>query len=72
MEYRNVGSHVEDLFGGATVGVGETVELNDEQAGHPHNERLLSEGTFIPIEGKNKTQNRRSAKAADEEGGSKE
>lgn len=50
MEYRNVGAHVEDLDNGIVVGVGETIELNDEQLEAPHNQRLVDEGVFISTE----------------------
>lgn len=55
MEYRNVGAHVEDLASGATVGVGETVDLTKEDLKESHNQRLVDEGVLISTESKEKT-----------------
>lgn len=49
LEYRNVSDHVEDLHGGRTLAPGESVKLTKEELREDHNERLLAEGTLIPV-----------------------
>ena len=48
--FKNVGRHVEDLFDGRIVGVGEYVKLTDDQLSESHNQRLVSEGILILVE----------------------
>lgn len=60
MEYKLVGStHPEDLADGRVIGVGETVELSDEDLSDPHNQRLLEEGLLISTEQPKQTSGRK-------------
>jgi hypothetical protein len=49
-EIKHVGLHAEDLADGRMVGPGETITVDDELLGDPHNKRLLDEGVFIRLD----------------------
>jgi hypothetical protein len=52
LEYRNVGTHPEDLHDGRIVEVGGFVILTAEELREPHNQRLVAENVLIPTGGK--------------------
>lgn len=49
-QYRFVGSHAEVSPDGAPIGIGDFIELTDDQARHPFFEDLLAQGTLIGTE----------------------
>jgi hypothetical protein len=51
--YKNVGMHPEDLLDGRMVGVGEEVDLTDEQVSD--NQRLIDEEVFISLDSETKS-----------------
>lgn len=50
MEYKNVGSHVEDLADGRMAEPGLVFELDDESIKDPFNKDKIDREIFIPIE----------------------
>lgn len=49
---RNIGDHAEDLEDGRVVGVGETIEVDDDQFKSPHNkDKISSDGPLLDITG---------------------
>lgn len=49
MKYRNVGDHAEFTDDGQQVGVGEFVELDEDQVRQNLNEGLIASGTFLAV-----------------------
>lgn len=50
MRYRYVGLHADTLESGQPVGLGDFVELSDDDVRQPQNEMLLADGKLIPAE----------------------
>ena len=50
MLVKNIGAHTEDLASGQIVGMGETVELDQEAANDPFNKAKIDAGTFLVVE----------------------
>jgi hypothetical protein len=55
-EYRLVGSHPEDLADGRTIAVDDVVSLSTEEAGHPHNKRLIDDGVLLSLDGSSESE----------------
>jgi hypothetical protein len=52
MEFRHVGTHVEDIEGGQSLEPGEVVKLTKDQLRQGRTEELVADGVLIPIDSK--------------------
>jgi hypothetical protein len=52
MEYRHVGTHVEDLDDGSQAAPGDVIELNKDQVREPRAEELIANRVLLPVDDK--------------------
>jgi hypothetical protein len=48
-QFQYAGPHPDTLASGRPIGSGDVVELSVEEAGDPHNKRLIDEGLLVAI-----------------------
>jgi hypothetical protein len=63
MRYRYIGDHADTTGSGQPLGIGDYVELSDDEAKDPHNASLIESGQMIeaPEESKSKSTSKKEA-----------